>query len=185
MNWENTFKELILNGYMSHDSNHCGLHVHMTRSMFTKEMIIKLIYFYEKYWDELIKFSRRDDNRASRWSGKYDAMSLSDCEQVYNTMNNRNRHDWRYKAVNLQKPATIEFRLMRGTLNYKSFMACVEFVVKVAENSSKVTDVDNLSQWLDGLSDNCKEYMGKRKCFGYDTKSQEEQINYGGDDLCS
>lgn len=185
MNWENTFKELILNGYMSHDSNHCGLHVHMTRSMFTKEMIIKLMYFYEKYWDELIKFSRRDDDRARRWSGKYGANDLKACEYYYNLVNNKSEHDWRYKAVNLQKPATIEFRLMRGTLNYKSFMACVEFVVKIAENSAKVTDVDNLSQWLDGLSDNCKEYMGKRKCFGYDTKSQEEQINYGGDDLCA
>ena len=189
MNWKNTFRELILNGYMSHDSNHCGLHVHMSRNMFNDDMLAKLIYFYEKNWEDLIKFSRRDPVQADRWSGLYlyskNNTTLKACQEVVNKYNNRNRHDWRYKAVNLQKGATVEFRLMRGTLNYSSFMACVEFVVKIAENSAKVTDIDDLSQWLNGLSDNCIAYMKKRNCFGYSSDTVEEKIDYEGDDLCA
>lgn len=187
MNWEHTMRELVLNGYRSHDSGNCGLHVHVSRDKFTRDTLAKIIYFYEKWWDDILMFSRRSADRADRWASKYmSTASLEYCYTVVDKYNDKNNHSWRYHAVNLQKHATVEFRLMRGTLNYKTFMSSIEFVLKIVENASRVTDIDNLSQWLDGLSDDCIAYMKKRGCFGYkDDGTEDYEENYGGDDLCA
>lgn len=172
LNWKDTFKWLIHKGYRSHDMNTCGLHVHINRSVFKDDAsIIKMMYFYDKYFDEVRKVSRRDRNRASRWAGKYyysdDVVTLSKCRSIYYDINANSDHDLRYKCVNLQKSNTVEIRIMRGTLNYDTFMASLDFIMTVAKNSNKVTDVDDWSQWLDGIEDNTKAYLCARNAFGY------------------
>ena len=177
LNWKETFKWLIHKGYRSHDMNTCGLHVHINRSVFVnEESIIKMMYFYDKYFDEVLKISRRDRNRASRWAGKYyysnDEVTLEKCRDIFYDVNAEGDHEMRYKCVNLQKRNTVEIRIMRGTLNYNTFMASLDFIMTVAKNSNKVTDVDDWSQWLAGIEDNTKEYLCVRNAFGYPPEEQ-------------
>lgn len=52
-------------GYQSHQSGTCGLHVHVNRTAFGEtekeqdEVIARILYHFEKHWEELLKFSRR------------------------------------------------------------------------------------------------------------------------------
>ena len=58
------------NGFRSHNTNTCGYHIHFNRSFFEDkedECIAKLLYLVEKFWDELVKFSRRDYENLERW----------------------------------------------------------------------------------------------------------------------
>lgn len=184
MNWEETFRWLISKGYRSHDIETCGLHLHISRELFdSEESIAKLVYFYNHYWADILKVSRRSSSRANRWAGTYSPIArlgwspsdftLEDARDIVAEYNRRGIHDMRYKAVNLQKGATVEIRVMRGTLNYSSFKACLDFMITTAKNSNKVTDVDDISQWLQGLKDETKEYLGVRKAFGYPPMEEE------------
>lgn len=187
MNWEETFRWLIQKGYRSHDVSTCGLHLHISRTLFnSEESIAKLVYFYNHFWTDLLKVSRRTDDRARRWAGRYssfsiwgsaDTFDMDDARKVVEEYNQRNIHDMRYRAVNLQKRQTVEIRLMRGTLNYDSFMACLDFMITTAKNSNTVTDVNDISQWLNGISDNTKEYLSTRKAFGYPPVEETEEVD--------
>ena len=185
LNWEELFKALICRGYRSHDSNHCGLHMHFSRTMFTREQVIYLIYFFEKNWNDLLKFSRRDSDHADRWASRYlipTAVSIDSCAKIYDRYNNRGNHSWRYHAVNLQKKGTIEFRLMRGTLNYKTFMATLDFLMTIVRNSANITpeNINDNKVWFKGLKLSTMAYMKRRGCFGYTNKNIRED-----DDLCA
>lgn len=186
LNWKETFKWLVHKGYRSHDIPTCGLHLHINRAVFkTEDSLAKMLYFYEKYFDEVLKVSRRDRNRADRWSGRYyrdsdyvwgaPEITLDKMREVIDEYDGNGEHDMRYKCVNLQKSKTVEIRIMRGTLNYNSFMACLDFMMTVAKNSNKVRDIDSWDEWLDGIDDNTKNYLGARRAFGY--PPEEQSIN--------
>ena len=175
LNWRETFKWLIHKGYRSHDISTCGLHLHINRSVFkNSDALAKMIYFYENNFNEVIKVSRRDRDRANRWAGRYYSSDIDmvGAYDILDRYDQQGSHDMRYKCVNLQKRNTVEIRIMRGTLNYNSFMACLDFMITVAKNSNKVTDVNSWEQWLDGISDNTKEYLSARQAFGYPPEEQ-------------
>lgn len=177
LNWKETFKWLIHKGYRSHDISTCGLHLHINRSVFkANNALTKMIYFYENNFNEILKVSRRDKGRADRWAGKYDYRDKIDMYDAFSILSQYDRmgeHSWRYKCVNLQKRNTVEIRIMRGTLNYNSFMACLDFMITVAKNSNKVKNVDSWEEWLDGISDNTKQYLSARRAFGYPPQEQD------------
>ena len=56
----------------------------------------------------------------------------------------------RYKAINLMNSETIEFRLFRGTLNFNTFIASLQFVVVIASfvKSIKLNDIFTVN-WSD------------------------------------
>ena len=64
-------------GYRSHQTQTCGLHVHLSRKAFgeTEEeqepAIARILYFVEKHWEELLKFSRRTPRQLERWAARY------------------------------------------------------------------------------------------------------------------
>ena len=56
----------------------------------------------------------------------------------------------RYVAVNLENYATIEFRLFRGTLKYKTFLATLQLVDEICNLAIKLSDKELESMsWLD------------------------------------
>ena len=65
MPWEAILNKAVQMGYLSHRANTCGLHVHVSRDAFgfTREgqdcAISRALYFVEKHWNELLRFSRR------------------------------------------------------------------------------------------------------------------------------
>ena len=164
-------------GYTSHDNGDCGLHMHISRKFFGKDVktqdraIEKLLNFYDCNYNEIVKVSRRN-SEGLHWCRKYfntlkQDMAKKTTIAEYKKIT-KDKYAWgRYQAVNNQNDNTVEFRIMRGTLNYDSFMACLDFTYRVAMNSKKVVyrSIADNSVWLKGISDNTKAYLQKRHAF--------------------
>lgn len=144
-----TFKKMIENGYISHDSSNCGLHFHFTAPDDEKrqQVIERIWIILETYKDEISKLSRRRG-------------AFSYCQFLSNTSELRDKSEdglfyyikkvdtrkGRYLALNSLNRRTLEFRFFRGTLNANTFFANLEFVnnlYTIANNLEiKLTDID-------------------------------------------
>jgi hypothetical protein len=124
--WKEAFKLLKENGYESDKTSSCGLHVHINRLFLGRtykritEVEARILFFFEHFWDKIVRFSRKSEYQISRWSNKYDTY---DYEQAL--MQNE---ESRYYSINFQNKATIEFRVFKGTLDYDTFVATLLFV---------------------------------------------------------
>lgn len=168
IDWEGIFDALVGNGFRSHNTDSCGLHIHYSREYFgmtrlaQEANIGKMIAFYERNLDDLLKFSRRSWGSYQRWARGYDTEgNVEMCKDCAKRGNDR------YHYINCTNSATIEFRLARGTLNYKSFMAWNNFHDCLVSNVKNVSfeDIDNYSTWLRGIKKETLEYMKSRDCF--------------------
>ena len=76
MPWEALLREAVRMGYLSHQSGTCGLHIHVSREAFgdtyahQEAAIARVLYFFEKHWEELLKFSRRTQRQLDRWAAR-------------------------------------------------------------------------------------------------------------------
>ncbi len=156
MNWLNIFEKAVEMDYRSHNTSTCGLHIHCSRSAFGKDYdeqektIGRLIFFVEKHWNELVKFSRRTSENLNRWAAKYATISNT-TEETYKKA--KDKRMGRYVAVNLENYNTIEFRLFRGTLRYKTFIATLQLVDEICYWAINLSDkeMEDLS-WSDFVS---------------------------------
>ena len=161
-NYEEMFKIAKDNGFRSHNTSTCGYHIHFNRSFFEDkqdENIAKLLYLVEKFWNELVKFSRRNYERLERWAKKYDETP----EEVVDKMKCHNLD--RYHAVNLTNNHTIEFRMFRGTLKSETFFATLQLVDTIVRYVKDHTNNDIQSlQFTDLLvTDELKSYWERVK----------------------
>lgn len=145
MNWHEILSEAVELGYTSHNAGTCGLHIHCSRRFFgenydKQEIAIgRIIYITERFWNELVKFSRRSPSTLNRWAAKYATIS----ETVSETYSKAKDKDMgRYVAVNLQNYNTIEFRMFRGTLRYETFIAALQLVDEICRLAVTATDFD-------------------------------------------
>jgi hypothetical protein len=116
----------------SHNTNTCGLHVHIDKAEMTTLHASKLILFINDTNNlHLIKtIARRDnasfakfkDKKADKSWLKHSLNSSSVKERQLRHLNVD-----RYEALNFQNERTIEFRLFKGSLVYSTIMACLEF----------------------------------------------------------
>lgn len=159
--YQNGFKALVADGYRSYNTDTCGLHIHANKDYFTDEGIEVLLSVFDKLWDDIEKFSRRDKDSLDHWAKKSNKTPKEIVEQM-----NEDR-SWldRYSAINLQNRTTVEFRLFKGTLNPTSFFASLEFVNNVCKWSMthSLDDVENLS--IEDLleSDETKDFWNRVK----------------------
>jgi hypothetical protein len=180
VDWKKMLDTLRANNYISHDSGHCGLHVHLSRNMFgntlekQEENIAKMIMFYEKFYDNVVKISRRDMSRAREWADRHYANDLY-CNYVYRNSSPKTKtmiekdyakksvksSDGRYKCVNTKNENTIEIRIMRGTLKSSTFFASIDFILTIAKNSKKIswTKAHSWNEWLKGVKPETLEYI--------------------------
>jgi len=128
--WEKILSTARELGAVSHKSNNCGLHIHFNISFFdhTEAAIdlnsAKLLYFFERFWEPMVKFSRRTDSQLSHYACRYGNIRGTTPKQVCDYAKNCGRN----YAVNLGNDKTIEIRMFRGTLNEETFFACLELV---------------------------------------------------------
>ena len=108
--------ELKKAGCKSHDTTTCGLHVHVSRSFFTMSETVKLGLFVYFNKSRLETFARRTETSYA----KFKPVLRSDLKAAGHS-------DRRYEAINFENARTIEFRLFKGTLNFETFMATLEF----------------------------------------------------------
>lgn len=164
-NYNEMFKNAVCMGFRSHNTRTCGLHIHFNRDFFRENeelYVTRLLYLVEKFWDELVKFSRRDIESLNRWAKKYDKAP----EDVVNEWKTKGCYLNRYQAVNLTNDNTIEFRMFRGTLKLNTFIATLQLchtLVMTAKNIENIEAIQNL-KWEDILQyDEIKSYWEEVK----------------------
>lgn len=160
--YKEMFEYLDDNGYKAHDTETCGLHVHINRSFFgdnESECIGKLMYIVEKFNNEFSIIGRRNCRYSKFWG-----YSGEKCKELY--QKGYQLKD-KYHAINLLHTDTIEIRAFKGTLKYSTFMNTLEFVSNLATFVKNHTekDIENMD-WSDlynTFSDELKKYYDERK----------------------
>ncbi len=114
--YEDILKSLRGAGCKSHNTTTCGLHVHVSRSFFTLSETVKLGLFVYFNKSRLETFARRTESSYA----KFKHVLRSDLKAAGHSED-------RYEAINFKNRNTIEFRLFKGTLNFETFMATLEF----------------------------------------------------------
>ena len=170
--------------FKSHNACTCGLHIHVSKTWFGSSErqqnfhIGKIYKFFDTYWTDLLKASRRDtsstyycdknatnikcreenirhktESRAWQAQAKYDHDTRHSCNSHHNALNNSNY-------------STFEIRLGRGTLNKASFFAWIDLVLNIVKNSSKgCNKLISARDWLDGILPSTAMYLLKRNSF--------------------
>lgn len=144
--WSEIMKEAIRRGYISHNSDTCGLHVHMDRRYFSDamenvEFNALILVVNNANW--MKKFSRRKNFAYCNFPQGVEAFKPEDFKPAYARNSTRNavqelqdlRNDWvdHYHALNFAGGSTIEMRFNRGTLNFDTFVATMQFVQMFAD----------------------------------------------------
>lgn len=134
----------------SHDTDTCGLHVHVDKAGMTPLHMAKLCTFIHAKENQrlLTTISRRYHGATGSGYAKFyhgvDWAHRAADAALYEYRSHRrsrrkgdkfdygrfaNSEFWgeRYAALNFNNPHTVEFRMFRGTLKFESIMACLEF----------------------------------------------------------
>ena len=114
---EQISKGLIDNGFKSHNTDTCGLHIHVGKKLLTNTDQIKMGLFVGFNSDKLKVLGRRDYNhychKKEIEKGNLQAAKYSPS---------------RYEAINFTNDNTVEFRFFKGTLKYSTILASIQFV---------------------------------------------------------
>lgn len=162
------FKEVLRyldeNGAKSHDTSTCGLHVHFTKKFFNNDDISRLLYLFEKFKNDLVKFSRRSTDNLNRWAS---FLNISQENLSLDYLKTRGEDVSRYRAVNLTNSKTIEVRIFKGTLLFDSFASSIELVKIISElaktlNDSEVIKIERFEDIIEN-SIYLKKYCKERK----------------------
>jgi hypothetical protein len=145
-----------LRGAISHDSDNCGLHVHICKAdMSTLHGAKMILFINDQANQKLIKaIARRDDSSYAKFKNKQDdkqwLKSAVGCESKRSQLRSLN-HD-RYEALNFKNDKTIEFRLFKGSLVYETIMSCLEFTYATwfftRESSTKNMTIDGFLKFI-------------------------------------
>lgn len=154
MPWERLLKHAVTLGYQSHNTDTCGLHIHISKTAFgptepeQEDAISRLLYFTEKFWTELLQFSRRTQSQLNRWAARY-GMKLHP-KEILDVA--KNSCQGRYTAVNLMNEHTAELRIFRGTLKYNTLIAALQMANAICDAAIFCSDkeLQDLS-WHDFL----------------------------------
>lgn len=144
-------------GAKSHDTDTCGLHIHVSRKFFHDSgraayILDRLISRFGLAW---LRFSRRSWDQISRWAaidvtgaGGYPGKTADEKVSAW-----ASKRGWeRYRAINTNNYSTIEFRMFRGTLNMETLYATVEAVSAlciIAKRLESYPDAAEVLTWDD------------------------------------
>ena len=171
-------------GYRSHQATTCGLHVHVSRKAFGMTLadqdaaIARALYFVEKNWEELLKFSRRTVRQLERWAARY---GLKDQPMEILDHAKKGYHAGRYTCVNLENAATIEFRLFRGTLKLNTLLATLQLVDRICDVAISLTDEEvKAMSWTTFVSGCTRpelvQYLKERRLYINEPIETEEEV---------
>lgn len=184
MPWPEVLQSARRMGYLSHQAGTCGLHVHVSRKAFGDSeeeqdtCIARILYFVEKNWEELLKFSRRTSRQLERWAARYGYK-----EQPREILEHAKTgyHGGRYTCVNLENHATIEFRMFRGTLKQNTFIATLQMVNRLCDVALFLSDQEvKAMSWTTFVS-GCQEpelvqYLKERRLYVNEPVNGEEEV---------
>lgn len=138
-------------GYRSYNTDTCGMHVHVSRDIFTRTELHNLLRFARNNKDFLRFLSRRKEYNLNRWARVDDG----DDDKLIRKVDARPEE--RYEAINLVPQRTIEFRIFRGTLDVLAAKRNIALVASLvgfikSTTASRIT-LGDYRKWLakDGL----------------------------------
>ena len=143
MPWQAIVDRAKALGYTSHQAGTCGLHVHVNRNAFGETearqdaVIARILFFFEKNWEELLKFSRRTQYQLDQWAARY---GYKDQPKELLDHAKKSAHAGRYTSVNLTNKNTIEFRIFRGTLKYNTLIATLQLLDRICDVALFMSD---------------------------------------------
>lgn len=184
MPWREILAEAVSMGYRSHQTNTCGLHVHVSRAAFgdTPEKqdaaIARVLYFFEKHWEELLKFSRRSQRQLDQWASRY---GYKDQPREILDHAKKGNHAGRYTCVNLTNYDTIEFRIFRGTLKYNTLIATLQLLDRICDVAIFLSDEElKALSWTSFVS-SCQapelvQYLKERRLYVNEPVPAEEEV---------
>lgn len=145
-----------LRGAISHDSDNCGLHVHICKADMTTLHGAKMILFINDQANhKLIKaIARRDSSEYAKIKNKADdkywLKDAMGCDTKRSQLRSLNAD--RYEALNFKNTNTVEFRLFKGSLVYSTIMSCLEFTYATwfftRESSTKNLTIDHFLKFI-------------------------------------
>ena len=184
MPWARILQEAVSLGYTSHQAGTCGLHVHVNRNAFgdTEEaqdaVIARILYFFEKNWEELLKFSRRTQRQLEHWAARYGYK-----EQPKELLDHAKKggHGGRYSCVNLQNTDTIEFRIFRGTLKCNTLIATLQLLDRICDVALFMSDDDLKAMSWTTFVAGCTQpelvqYLKERRLYVNEPVESEEEV---------
>ena len=181
--WAQMMKQAIQLGYSSHKAETCGLHVHISRDAFGESVleqeasIARLLFFVEKSWNELLKFSRRTNRQLERWAARYGYKDTPK-EMMDQAKNHRLG---RYTCVNLTNANTIEIRIFRGTLKYNTFLATLQLVNRLCDVAIHLSDAEihamSWSEFTSGITEpELIQYLKERRLYLNEPVESEAEV---------
>jgi hypothetical protein len=116
-----------IRGLKSHDTQTCGLHVHICKKGMSLFHAVKMVLFINDSGNQRLvrSLARRDSSRYSQVKNKKAGYEWLKDAKNGNNLQHLNAD--RYEALNFQNARTVEFRMFKGTLRYETMMACLEF----------------------------------------------------------
>ena len=184
MPWARILQEAIHLGYTSHQATTCGLHVHVNRDAFgdTEEdqdaVIARILFFFESFWTELLKFSRRTPRQLERWAARY---GYKDQPKELLDHAKKGYHGGRYTSVNLTNVDTIEFRIFRGTLKYNTLIATLQLLDRICDVAICLTDDQIKAMSWTTFASGCAQpelvqYLKERRLYVNEPVESEEEV---------
>lgn len=183
MPWAEIMQEAVKMGYRSHQAGTCGLHVHVSRDAFgdsseSQDVVIaRVLYFVEKHWNEMLKFSRRTQRQLDRWAARYGYKDHPGemMEHVKKGYGNR------YTCVNLTNETTIEFRIFRGTLKYNTLIATLQMVNRICDVAIYLSDNElkalSWSEFVSGVTEKeLIQYLKERRLYLNEPVESEAEV---------
>ena len=177
----NTAKRL---DYRSHQPGTCGLHCHVSREAFgsapsvQEACIARVLYFVEKHWEELLKFSRRTPRQLERWAARY---GLKERPMDILDHVKKGYHGGRYSCINLENRSTIEFRMFRGTLKLNTLLATLQMVNRICDVALFMSDEEVKAMSWTTFVTGCTQpelvqYLKERRLYVNEPVSGEEEV---------
>lgn len=183
MPWKKILHCAVDMGYTSHQAGTCGLHVHVNRDAFgdteraQDAVIARILFFFEKNWEELLKFSRRTQHQLDHWAARYGYK-----DHPKELLDHAKKgHAGRYTSVNLTNADTIEFRIFRGTLKYNTLIVTLQLLDRICDVALFLSDDEiKAMSWTTFVS-GCTapelvQYLKERRLYVNDPVESEGEV---------
>ena len=201
LGWDKLCKIALDHDFRSNDTRTCGLHIHVGKYQLgsdtteRKETICKIILLVDRFWEYMIKFSRRTESQLNQWARRPN-INMSQKRTLEDAMEDAwyERNEGRYRAVNLQNRETIEFRLFNGTLKVNTIYATLQLVSNICKYAKTHSTEEVMSaQWENVTSyekyQELNRYLEERNLTSveniqpclFDKKKEREVIGFDAD----
>lgn len=145
-NWKAGLETARKNGYTSHSANTCGIHYHVDRRYFADSMcdpeaaaIILMVNnagwledFSRRTYFGYCEFYHGEPFTKESFVPVKEKGEVANTDKIHEAMSliDDLKSEWRdhYHCVNFRNNPTIEFRFIRGTLKYSTFVASLQLI---------------------------------------------------------